>query len=326
MENILVDTSLNKLEQLRSMTTVVADTGDIELIRQLKPVDATTNPSLIYKAAQQENYQELIRAAKAKTLGKFGTSEQSLDDCISAILINIAQEILEIIPGRVSLEVDAKLSFDTSKTLDKANQLIDSCANAGLQPERLLIKIASTWEGIQAAKILEREGINCNCTLVFSSTQAIACADAGVFLISPFVGRIYDWYVQRDGLDDYKPEQDAGVLSVKKIYNYFKQHNYKTIVMGASFRSTQQIEQLAGCDNLTISPSFLQKLENDLGPLERKLDPGFTEPAKKLATYLEPHFRWEFNQDKMASDKLAEGIRLFANDNEKLKQFLINFD
>lgn len=326
MENTLKNTALNKLMQLRDMTTVVADTGDIESIRQLRPVDATTNPSLIYKAAQQESYQELIRSAKAATLDKAGTSEQSLEDCISTILINIAQEILEIIPGRVSLEVDAKLSFDTIKTLDKAHQLIDSCVKAGIQAERLLIKIASTWEGIQAAKILEEEGFNCNCTLVFSSTQAIACADAGVFLISPFVGRIYDWYKARGKLENYSADQDPGVVSVRNIYHYFKQHNYNTIVMGASFRTAEQIEQLAGCDNLTISPALLQELENDLRPLARKLDPSHVETSQKLAPYTEPHFRWEINEDEMATDKLAEGIRAFANDNEKLKKFLTDFD
>ena len=291
MENTLRNPAVNKIAHLREMTTVVADTEDIDSTRQLKPIDATTNPSLIYKVDQQENYRELIGTVKAKTLDESGISVKSLDDCISVILINITQEILEIIPGRVSLEVGAKLSFNTNKTLSKANQLIDSCVNAGIPPDRLLINISSTWEGIRVAEILENEGVNCNCILVFSSTQAIACANAGVFLISPFVGRIYDWYKQRGKLENYNSEQDPEVLSVKNIYHYFKHHNYKTIVMGESFRTVQLIEQLAGCDSLTISPDLLQELENDLRSIERELDPSYTETSQKLVSYTETNFR-----------------------------------
>jgi transaldolase len=315
---------MNKLAQLRAMTTVVADTGDIEAIRQHKPVDATTNPSLILKAAQQTQYKELISAAIGATLGKKGTTDEALSECILTILINIADEILEIIPGRVSLEVDAHASFDTEITLQHTYKLIDACINANIDTSRVLIKVASSWEGIRAAEVLEKEGINCNCTLVFSTTQAIACADAGVFLISPFVGRIYDWYNNQGELESYTPEQDPGVLSVKSIYDYLKHHAYNTIVMGASFRNIQQIEQLAGCDNLTISPALLTELENDHAPLKRKLAPENV-PTTPKTIYSESEFRWDMNEDRMATEKLAEGIRMFAQDNDKLKEFLTTF-
>lgn len=313
---------MSKLEQLRQMTTVVADTGDIESIRKIRPIDATTNPSLLFKAAQQENYRGIVEQAKSETLGQTGLSDVSLNNCIRKILIEIAREITGIIPGKVSLEVDASLSFDTDKTVALARELIEACEKSGISRERILIKIASTWEGIQAAEELQKEGINCNCTLIFSSAQAIACADAGVYLISPFVGRIYDWYKQKDLLGDYTPANDPGVLSVKKIYHYFKQHNYKTIVMGASFRNTPQIEELAGCDNLTISPVLLEELDADETDLPRKLHPEDFDVMEKLETYSQSSFLWEMNEDAMATEKTAEGIRLFHRDTEKLKSLL----
>jgi len=263
----------SKLEQLKKMTDVVADTGDIEAIRLYKPVDATTNPSLLYKAAQMPQYQELLSKSLAAAKGVQGSAEQISAAC-DHLAVAIGTEILKLVPGRISTEVDARLSFDTKASIDKARHLIDLYQQSGIDKSRVLIKLASTWEGIRAAEILEKEGINCNLTLLFGFNQASACADAGVFLISPFVGRILDWYKANTDKKEYTPEEDPGVVSVRRIYNYYKQHGYKTVVMGASFRNTGEIEALAGCDRLTISPQLLQELDKDSGELKRALVSG----------------------------------------------------
>jgi len=258
---------MNKLEQLKQFTDVVADTGDIEAIKKYQPLDATTNPSLLYKAAQMPQYAGLVKAAIE--FGKqHGNSDQdSINLAIDKLAVAIGAEILNIVPGRVSTEVDARLSFDTNASLEKARRLIGMYEEHGFSKDRILIKLASTWEGIRAAEVLEKEGINCNLTLMFSINQAVACADAGAFLISPFVGRILDWYKKDTGRDSYPAHEDPGVVSVTQIYNYYKQHNYKTVVMGASFRNIGEIEELAGCDRLTISPGLLEELANDNGKL-----------------------------------------------------------
>ena len=262
----------DKLTQLKKMTVVVADTGDIDSIRQYQPEDATTNPSLLLKAAQMTQYSHLVDDAinLGKTSGKNG--QDLLDTILDQLAVNFGKEILEIVPGRISTEVDARLSFDREGTIERARKLIDLYEQAGIERNRILIKIASTWEGIRAAEILEQEQINCNLTLLFGFSQAVACAEAGVFLISPFVGRILDWYKKNEG-GDYSAETDPGVLSVTRIYRYYKKFGYKTIIMGASFRNTGEIEQLAGCDRLTIGPNFLEDLSNDQAPLSRKLYP-----------------------------------------------------
>jgi transaldolase len=306
---------MNKLAQLREMTTVVADTGDIESIRQYAPVDATTNPSLLLKAAVQERYRHLVEAAVAKATSTAGdTVSRTLDQ----LAVDFGVEILDIVPGRVSTEVDARLSFDTEGTVKKAEELISLYEEAGISRERVLIKIASTWEGIRAARILEKRGIHCNLTLLFSFAQAVACADAGVTLISPFVGRILDWYKKHEGVDGYPAPEDPGVLSVTRIYNYYKQHGYPTVVMGASFRNTGEILELAGCDLLTISPDLMRQLEDDDGDVIRKLDPaaGLGESRVDID---EAGFRWMLNEDAMATEKLADGIRSFTRDTEKLE-------
>ena len=311
----------SKLEQLRSMTDVVADTGDIEAIKRYAPLDATTNPSLLLKAAALPHYQHLVDDAVAWAASTGGDNTRQLQLASDRLAVSIGQEILSIIPGRVSTEVDARLSFDTAATIGKARQLIELYESLGISRQRILIKIASTWEGICAARELEKDGINCNLTLLFSFEQAAACADAGVFLISPFVGRILDWYKANTGQQDYAPLDDPGVVSVTRIYNYYKTHGYQTVVMGASFRNTGEIEALAGCDRLTISPALLEELEADSGKLEQQLHSNAQSPDQKLVES-ETAFRWSLNQNAMATEKLAEGIRKFAEDQVKLEQLL----
>lgn len=312
---------MNKLDQLKSMTTVVADTGDIEAIKQWQPQDATTNPSLLLKAAKLPQYQTLvenaIREAKMLTSGPAELIPLACDH----LAVAIGCEILKHIPGRVSTEVDARLSFDTEATIEKARKLVALYDNNQIPKDRILIKIASTWEGIQAAKVLEQEGIQCNLTLLFSFPQAVAAADAGAFLISPFVGRILDWYKQATGKQHFSPEEDPGVISVTEIYNYYKACGYKTIVMGASFRNTDEIEQLAGCDRLTISPDLLEKLAQDNSTLNRRLSSDL-EAKQKSTPLTESEFRWQLNQNPMATEKLAEGIRKFAEDQILLEELL----
>ena len=316
----------NKLEQLKSMTLVVADTGDIEAIRQFAPEDATTNPSLLLKAAALPHYQELIRQARNWAHEQGGSSAEQLANCSDRLAVDIGREILGIVPGRVSTEVDARLSFDTTATIERARKLIAMYEAEGLQRQRVLIKIASTWEGIQAAQLLEREGINCNLTLLFGFSQAAACADAGAFLISPFVGRILDWHKANTDLDVQQPQDDPGVQSVTRIYNYYKQHDYQTIVMGASFRNSGEIHALAGCDRLTISPGLLQELAEDDGILDRQLSPDTSTAGEDLLQLPESTFRYQLNDDAMATEKLAEGIRNFVADQLKLEDLLVNFD
>ncbi|MEJ8319414.1 transaldolase [Pseudomonas oryzihabitans] len=304
---------MSKLEQLKQYTTVVADTGDLDAIARLKPYDATTNPSLLLKAAALARYEEHLQAAFSGANGDIGLA-------CDRFAVAVGGEILKLIPGRISTEVDARLSFDTSATLDRAHRLIELYEKAGIGKDRVLIKIASTWEGIRAAEQLEKEGIQTNLTLLFSFAQAAACADAGVFLISPFVGRIYDWYKKAEGRD-YEGAEDPGVKSVTRIYQYYKANGYDTVVMGASFRNLNQIEQLAGCDRLTISPELLQQLSEAQGDLPRVLtdDSKGGEPKQQLN---EAAFRWAHNEDAMATEKLAEGIRQFARDQEKLEVLL----
>lgn len=307
---------ISKLEQLKQFTDVVADTGDIEAIAKYKPLDATTNPSLLYKAAQMEQYQGLVQSAVKGT--------DNIEAASDALAVAIGLEILKIVPGRISTEVDARLSYDTAASIAKAHQLIERYNKAGIDNDRVLIKLASTWEGIRAAEQLEKEGINCNLTLLFGFNQAAACADAGVTLISPFVGRILDWYKANTDKKDYSATEDPGVLSVQHIYNYYKQHNYNTIVMGASFRNTGEIEQLAGCDRLTISPQLLQTLSEDQGELKRVLTPDNTGAAIAKQLESEALFRFGMNQDAMATEKLAEGIRGFVADQLNLEKLLSN--
>lgn len=303
----------SKLEQLKQYTTVVADTGDFDAIARLKPVDATTNPSLLLKAAALPRYAEHLARATEDAQGDAGLA-------CDRFAVAVGKDILGVIPGRISTEVDARLSFDTEATLQRAHRLIDLYDQQGIGRDRVLIKIASTWEGIRAAEQLEREGIQTNLTLLFSFAQAAACADAGVFLISPFVGRIYDWYKKANNRD-YVGAEDPGVQSVSRIYRYYKANGYDTVVMGASFRNLGQIEQLAGCDRLTISPDLLQQLADAQGELPRALQPGGGEARQVLD---ESTFRWQMNEDAMGTEKLAEGIRLFARDQEKLEALLAN--
>ncbi|WP_041523790.1 transaldolase [Gilvimarinus agarilyticus] len=310
-----------KLEQLKQMTDVVADTGDIEAIKLYKPQDATTNPSLLLKAAQLPQYKSLLDQCIVAAKKEGGSSDQQLKYASDHLAVAIGCEILKVVPGRISTEVDARLSFDTDASIDKAHHLIDLYQQNGIDKSRVLIKLASTWEGIRAAEKLEKEGINCNLTLLFGFNQAAACADAGVFLISPFVGRILDWYKASTG-QDYTAETDPGVLSVRHIYNYYKQHDFKTVVMGASFRNTGEIEALAGCDRLTISPQLLKELDEDTGTLERKLSAENTGDAIARYADTESSFRFGMNDDAMATEKLAEGIRNFAKDQVKLEDQL----
>jgi len=311
----------SKLDQLRTMTTVVADTGDLEAIKTWKPEDATTNPSLLLKAASLDEYKPLL--ANALIYGeKTGSDSQSqLDHASDHLACSIGREILYHIPGRISTEVDARLSFNTQATIDRALRLIELYQSHGIGRDRVLIKIASTWEGIQAAKELEAQGIQCNLTLLFSFAQAKAAADVGAFLISPFVGRILDWYKANTDKKEYGSFEDPGVISVKHIYEHYKENAYDTVVMGASFRNTGEIEELAGCDRLTISPQLLKELSEDAGTLERKLTPSLSDTPSKVLLK-EADFRWNMNESAMATEKLAEGIRNFTADQIKLENLL----
>jgi transaldolase len=312
---------MNLLESLKRHTTVVADTGDIDAINQYKPQDATTNPSLIYQAAQKPEYAELLDDAIQHALNSPGDRPARREAGMDKLMVNFGCEILKIVPGRVSTEVDAAFSFDTEGTVTKAHRLIGLYEGAGIGRERVLIKMASTWEGIRAAEQLERDGIHCNLTLLFSFAQAVACAEAGVTLISPFVGRIYDWYRKERGAD-IPADEDPGVASVTHIYNYFKKFSYKTQVMGASFRKVDQVVRLAGCDLLTISPDLLQQMEKTKGEVERCLSVETARASDEKKIHLdEKAFRWMHNEDAMASDKLSEGIRKFNADTRKLEQF-----
>ncbi len=309
------------LDQLKEMTVIVADTGDFEAIEQFAPMDATTNPSLLLKAAQLPQYAGLVEQSKTWAIKQGGSDSEQLANCSIRLGVGIGSEILKIIPGRVSTEVDSKSSFDTKETIEKAKRIIELYAEHEIAADRILIKIASTWEGIRAAEVLEKEGINCNLTLLFGFAQATACADAGVFLISPFVGRILDWYRAKHQRD-YDAAEDPGVLSVARIYDYYKQHGYQTIVMGASFRSSDEIKELAGCDRLTISPALLDELSKDNGKLERRLSPDNPGEFTPKPDNSENQFRWSMNEDAMATEKLAEGIRNFSADQKKLEQLL----
>jgi len=312
----------NKLDQLKEMTDVVADTGDIEAIRRFHPLDATTNPSLLLKAAALPHYASLLDTARAWASTKGGDNAAQLANCCDRFAVDVGREILGIIPGRISTEVDARLSFNTQATMERARKLIGMYEEAGIGRERILIKTASTWEGIRAAAQLEKEGINCNLTLLFGFSQAAACADAGVFLISPFVGRILDWYKANTELVIATPQDDPGVQSVIRIYNYYKQYGYKTVVMGASFRNAGEIEALAGCDRLTISPALLEELAADEGTLPRRLDPAHASSQEGRSSVMEAAFRYELNADAMATEKLAEGIRNFVADQIKLEALI----
>ena len=310
-----------QLDSLRSMTVVVADTGDIDAIKKYQPQDATTNPSLILSASALPQYAPLIDEAIAYAKAQSADKAQQLIDAEDKLAVNIGLEILKIVPGRISTEVDARLSYDTQATVEKARKLIALYNAAGISNDRILIKIASTWQGIRAAEILEKEGINCNLTLLFSEAQARACAEAGVYLISPFVGRILDWYKANTDKKEYAPAEDPGVISVTKIYNYYKEYGYKTVVMGASFRNVGEIIELAGCDRLTIAPSLLKELQENSTALVRKLDYK-GEVKAKPQPLTEAEFYWQHNSDAMAVEKLAEGIRKFAVDQEKLEAML----
>ncbi|MDX5630010.1 MULTISPECIES: transaldolase [unclassified Brenneria] len=312
---------MNQLDALKQFTVVVADSGDIEAIRQFAPQDATTNPSLILKAAPLPQYQSLFDDALTYARQQGGGKATQLINACDRLAINIGAEILQTIPGRISTEVDARLSFDRGMCVAKARKLIGMYQEKEIPRSRILIKLAATWEGIRAAEELESEGINCNLTLLFSFAQARACAEAGVYLISPFVGRIYDWYQAKQPADDYQVEQDPGVESVRNIYDYYKRYRYSTVIMGASFRKVEQVLALAGCDRLTIAPPLLAQLKNSTERVERRLTPS-TEAFHHPAALSEPEFRWEHNQDPMAVDKLAEGIRLFAADQQKLENLL----
>ena len=311
----------NQLEQLKHLTTVVADTGDIEAMRRYQPQDATTNPSLLLKAAGLPQYASLLTEALHWAKSQSHDTEQQLSEAADKLAVSIGCEILNIVPGRVSTEVDARLSFDTQACIDKARKLVRLYNEAGIANERILIKLAATWEGIRAAEVLEREGIQCNLTLLFSFAQARACAEAGVYLISPFVGRILDWHKSHGESTEFLPHEDPGVVSVTRIYDYYKQHGYPTVVMGASFRNRDEILALAGCDRLTISPALLEDLANSHDPVPQRLHAA-THIKPKPTPLSESQFRWEQNQDAMATEKLAEGIRNFAIDQVKLEQLL----
>jgi transaldolase len=311
---------MSLLDSLKKYTTVVADTGDIESIARYKPQDATTNPSLLYQAAQQPRYAHLVEQALAKAAEHGGDQAAQTEAFMDELFIAFGREILKIIPGRVSTEVDAGLSFDTEGSLKKARRLISLYEESGVSRNRVLIKLASTWEGIRAAEQLEREGIHCNLTLLFSFAQAVACAEAGVTLISPFVGRIYDWYKKEKGAE-IPPDEDPGVASVTRIYNYYKKFDYPTQVMGASFRRVEQIILLAGCDLLTISPDLLEKLEKTEGEVTPRLSPATAKASDAKKIHLdEKTFRWMHNEDPMAVEKLSEGIRKFYADARKLEK------
>jgi transaldolase len=313
------------LESLKKYTIVVADTGDIEAIARHRPQDATTNPSLLFHAAQMPAYKRLVEEATELAQEHGGSHEQMAEEFIDRLFVLFGGEILKVIPGRVSTEVAASLSFDTEGTIAKARKLISLYDKKGVGRQRILIKIASTWEGIRAAELLEKEGIHCNLTLLFSFAQAVACAEAGVTLISPFVGRIYDWYKKEGGGAEIPPDKDPGVASVIRIYNYYKKYGYKTQVMGASFRNVNQITRLAGVDLLTISPELLDQLEKTEGDLVRQLDPAEAQAAKEEKLHLdEKTFRWMHNEDAMATEKLAEGIRKFNSDARHLEDYALS--
>lgn len=318
---------VSALDQLKTMTTIVADTGDFEAMKAHKPTDATTNPSLILSAAQQEQYQHLIERA-VKHGNKAGTTvDEKIAEAFDYLSVLFGVEILKIVPGRVSIEVDARLSFDSKASIEKALKLIAFFEELGIDRNRILIKLASTWEGIQAAKTLEKDhNIHCNLTLLFSFAQAVACAEAGVTLISPFVGRILDWYVANTDTKQYAPKEDPGVVSVTRIYNYYKKFDYKTVVMGASFRNIGEVTALAGCDLVTVSPKLLAELGANVDPVVRQLDPVEAKKAKIEKIELnEGKFRWLMNEDQMATDKLSDGIRKFAVDARKLEKLLAGY-
>jgi transaldolase len=310
------------LESLKKYSVVVADTGDFQAIARLKPQDATTNPSLLFAAAQRPEYRHLVNEAIEHADKKGGSEKEQAEAFMDRLFVSFGREILKVIPGRVSTEVDASLSFDTQGTLAKARHLIGMYEEDNTPRERILIKVASTWEGIRAAEQLEKEGIHCNLTLLFSFAQAVACAEAGVTLISPFVGRIYDYYKKENGGKDIPIEQDPGVASVTRIYDYYKKYGYKTQVMGASFRKVEQIIHLAGCDLLTISPDLLEKMQETQGEIKPALTPANASAAKEEKLHLdEKSFRWLHNEDAMATDRLADGIRKFNADARKLEQY-----
>jgi transaldolase len=311
----------NQLSQLKKMTTVVADTGDIEAIAKFQPQDATTNPSLLLKAASLESYQHLLTNAVSWAKEQSSSAEQQVIDAADKLSVLIGLEILKTVPGRISTEVDSRLSFDTEASIAKAHKLMAMYEEAGISNDRILIKLASTWEGIKAAEQLEKSGINCNLTLLFNFAQAQACAEAGVYLISPFVGRILDWFKKDTGKSEYAADEDPGVVSVTSIYNFYKSKGYKTVVMGASFRNIDEIRQLAGCDRLTISPGLLDELEKSNENLEQKLFSQQPELASD-ARLSESSYRWAMNEDAMATEKLAEGIRNFTIDQIKLEKQL----
>ena len=317
--------NMNSLEQLKTFTKVVADTGDFQSINQFKPLDSTTNPSLIFAAAQDSKYKNLVEKALKEAKAFSPVNSEQLEHALDVLAVNFGLEILKIVPGRVSTEVDARLSFDTEKTIEKARKLIKLYENNGIDKNRILIKIAATWEGIRAAEVLEKEGIHTNLTLLFSKVQAVACAEAGVQLISPFVGRILDWYKNDRGVDHIPATEDPGVLSVSDIFNYYKKFKHTTEIMGASFRSKEEIIELSGCDLLTISPALLAELENSNQDISLKLD---ANKAKDMAIEKidtdEVSFRWLMNEDAMATEKLAEGIRKFSADLVKLESFIGN--
>ena len=313
---------MNKLEQLKRMTTVVADTGDFEAIAQYKPQDATTNPSLLYKAAQMPQYRALVEDAAVYGRAKGTDSQSRARWTMQRLAVNFGAEILKVVPGRVSTEIDARMSFDPDGTLRRAEELVELYDQAGIDSDRVLFKIASTWEGISTAERLERRGIHCNLTLLFSFPQAVAAADAGVTLISPFVGRILDWYKEAEHVSGYPAGEDPGVRSVTRIFNYYKAHGYDTVVMGASFRNADEILELAGCDYLTIAPALLAELAASEGDVPRKLDPDKAgDMVIDRVIYDEKTFRWDLNEDAMATAKLSEGIRLFTADTRKLERF-----
>jgi transaldolase len=315
--------SMNLLDQLREMTVVVADTGDFETLAQYKPQDTTTNPSLLLKAAQMPGYKKLLDEAVSRAQSEGGDHDTQVDQIVDYLFVAFGKEILEIVPGRVSTEVDAALSFDTEATIEKANKLIGLYEADGIDRKRILIKIASTWEGIKAAEKLEKEGIHCNLTLLFSFAQAVACAEAKVTLISPFVGRIHDWYCKDRGVKSIPPTEDPGVHSVTQIYHYYKKFGYKTEIMGASFRNIGEITELAGCDLLTISPDLLGELAETDAKLERKLTPkGANDLDIEKISLDEKSFRWMLNEDQMSTEKLSDGIRKFYADIVKLKKFI----
>lgn len=312
------------LESLKQYTVVVADTGDIDAIARVRPQDATTNPSLLFQAAQKPQYRHLVDKALDEARERGGGHKKMAEHFMDGLFIAFGLEILKVVPGRVSTEVDASLSFDTEATIAKARRLISMYEKEGVSRERILIKIASTWEGIRAAERLEKDGIHCNLTLLFSFAQAVACAEARVTLISPFVGRIYDWYRKERGGAEIPPDQDPGIASVTRIYNYYKKYGYKTQVMGASFRNINQLLRLAGSDLLTISPDLLEKLAQSDGSLERRLDPAKAHESSDEKLHLdEKSFRWMLNEDPMTTEKLAEGIRKFNADARKLEDYAL---